>query len=92
MGLNDYKEKLKSYETIIAELKNSQKSILKAILIEVAGVLDANGKICDDEKAWFVKLCDDLGFREFEANRIMRIVQDINDVLEEAYVFINSKR
>jgi len=89
LGLEDYKVKNKEYKTIISELKGSRKSALKVVVIELAGMMDADDEIEKVEEAWLKKLGADLDFREAEVNKMIRWTEDFNDLLAEGYMYIN---
>lgn len=89
LGLNDYKIQKKEYKNIIMELKGSRKRVLRAIIIELAGMMDADEEIEKVEETWLLKLGADLDFRESELRKMIRWTQDFNDLLAEGYMYIN---
>ncbi|WP_010098516.1 hypothetical protein [Ornithinibacillus scapharcae] len=90
-GLLDYQLKEKSLEELITSFQSSTKKVKRAVIIELAGVLDADEVVDEDEKKWIFKLGEDLGFREAEIRKMLRWVQDFNDLLQEGYEYINKK-
>ena len=91
LGLQDYVIQKKSYQDIVMSLQGSKKIVLRSILIEIGGVLDADGKIDVDEENWISKLGKDWGFKELEIKKLIRWVQEFNDLLEEGYGLINKR-
>ena len=89
LGLNDYKIKNKEYKNILMELKGSRKIVLRAIIIELAGMMDADDKFEKVEEAWLLRLGADLDFRDSEMRKMIRWTQDFNDLLAEGYMLIN---
>lgn len=89
LGLNDYKIQKKEYKSIVMELKCSKKRVLRAIIIELAGMMDADEEIEKVEENWLLKLGADLDFRDFELRKLIRWTQDFNDLLAEGYMYIN---
>lgn len=89
LGLKDYQIQNKDYKTIIMELKASRKSVLRAIVIELAGMMDADEEIEKVEETWLMKLGVDLEFRDSEMRKMIRWTEDFNDLLAEGYMYIN---
>jgi len=89
MGLFDYQATNKEYDDIVNAFKESTKQVRKAVIIEITGILDADGIIQASESSWVRKLGEDLEFRESEIRKMIRWVQDFNDLLLEGYEYIN---
>lgn len=89
MGLFDYQATNKEYDDIVNAFKESTKQVRKAVIIEITGILDADGIIQASESSWVRKLGEDLEFRESEIRKMVRWVQDFNDLLLEGYEYIN---
>lgn len=89
LGLEKYEVKNKDYKNIIRELKSSRTRVLRAIIIELAGMMDADEEIEKVEETWLLKLGADLDFRESEMRKMIRWTQDFNDLLAEGYMYIN---
>lgn len=89
VGLNDYQIQNKEYTDIVTELKASRKKVLRAIIIELAGMMDADDEIEKVEESWLLKLGADLDFRDSEMKKMIRWTQDFNDLLAEGYMYIN---
>ena len=73
------------------EAKETEKAVLQAFKLELAGVLDADEGIDDIEDSWIRKLGEDFGFRDSEIKKMVRWTQDFNDLLDEAYEYINKR-
>lgn len=91
MSLKDYNITGKKYDSIIKLFKSSEKRKKRAIIIELAGVLDADGEIDKGEHDWIIGLGTDLNFRDSEIRKMVRWVEDFNDLLEEGYRYINGR-
>ena len=91
LEMQDYVIKNKKQEELITAFQASTKKIKKAVIIELAGVLDADEGIDDIEDSWIRKLGEDLGFRDSEIKKMVRWTQDFNDLLDEAYEYINKR-
>lgn len=91
IGLLDYQLKDKSLDELITAFKGSTKKVKKAVLIEIAGILDADEEVDEHEKKWIIKLGEELGFRDTEVRKMVRWAQDFNDLLAEGYEYINKK-
>lgn len=90
-GLMDYELQGKSLDELVTAFQASTKRVKKAIIIEIAGILDADEEVCEGEKEWIIKLGEDLGFRDTEIRKMVRWTQDFNDLLQEGYDYINKK-
>lgn len=89
LGLQDYKIQNKDFKNIVMELKGSKKKVLRAIIIELAGMMDADEEIERVEESWLLKLGAELDFRDSELRKMIRWTQDFNDLLAEGYMYIN---
>jgi len=88
MGLQDYVIQKKELKELVTAFQASTKKVKKAIIIELAGVLDADELIDDIEQSWLIKLGSDWGFRDSEIRKMIRWTQDFNDLLAEGYEYI----
>ena len=61
LEMQDYVIKNKKQEELITAFQASTKKIKKAVIIELAGVLDADEGIDDIEDSWIRKLGENLG-------------------------------
>ncbi|WP_078551744.1 hypothetical protein [Bacillus alkalicellulosilyticus] len=90
-GLLEYELQGKSLDSIVTAFRASTKKVRKAVVIEIAGILGADEEIDENEKNWILKLGTDLGLRESEVKKMVRWVQDFNDLLAEGYEYIHKK-
>ncbi|NFO04186.1 hypothetical protein FDB23_08705 [Clostridium botulinum] len=90
-GLQDYKLIGKDYSKLVTSFQASTKKVKRAIIIELAGVLDADDTVDENEQKWIEKLGNDWGFRNTEIRKMVRWVQDFNDLLQEGYRYINNR-
>lgn len=91
LKLPNYEIKNKTFETVIKEFQSSTKKVKRAIIIELAAVLDADQEIDDNEHAWIEKIGTEWGFRDSEIKKMVRWTEDFNDLLEEGYSYINKR-
>lgn len=91
LGLSDYSIENKQYKDLVMAFQASTKKVKKAIIIELAGVLDADEVIDAEEQNWIEKLGEDLNFRETEVKKMVRWTQDFNDLLKEGYDYITKR-
>ncbi len=91
LGLQDYVLQNKSYKDVVMAFQGSKKNVLRAIIVEIGGVLDADGKIDVDEENWLTTLGKEWGFKELEIKKLIRWIQEFNDLLEEGYGLINKR-
>lgn len=91
LEMQDYVIKNKKQEELVTAFQASTKKIKKAVIIELAGVLDADEGIDDIEDSWIRKLGEDFGFRDSEIKKMVRWTHDFNDLLDEAYEYINKR-
>ena len=92
LSLQDYKVENKELKDIVTTFQASTKKVKRAIIIELAGVLDADEEINTNEESWVLKLGTDWGFREAEIRKMVRWTQDFNDLLAEGYEYINKRQ
>ena len=88
MNLHDYEIKNKEQKELITAFQASTKKIKRAVIIELAGVLDADEIIDENEENWIMKIGQEWGFRASEIRRMVRWTQDFNDLLAEGYDII----
>ena len=91
MELDDYEIKNKSLDELVMAFNSSVKKVKRVVIIELAGVLDADEEIDKKEEKWINKLGVDLGFRDAELRKLIRWTQDFNDLLQEGYSYINKR-
>ncbi len=91
LSLPDYSMQNKELSEIVTAFQGSTKKVKKAIIIELAGVLDADEEIDTNEETWITKLGQDWGFRDSEIKKMVRWTQDFNDLLAEGIEYINKR-
>ena len=89
MGIDGYVVQNKELKELGTAFQASNKKVKRAIIIELAGVLDADEEIDSNEESWIMKLGNDWGFRDSEIRKMVRWTQDFNDLLAEGYEYIN---
>lgn len=91
LKLPDYQIQGKEQSELVTEFLASTKRVRKVIIIELAGILDADETIDSSEEAWIRNLGAELGFRESEVKKMIRWTQDFNDLLSEALDYIEKR-
>ena len=89
MGIQEYILQNKAYDQLLTSFNVSSKKVKRAIMIELAGVLDADEDVNEIEQEWIKKIGADLGFSEAEIRKMLRWAEDFNDLLKEGYLYIN---
>ncbi|QFR49385.1 hypothetical protein FJR48_06455 [Sulfurimonas lithotrophica] len=74
---------------IIVALKGSTKKVKKIILIELFGILLADGEVCEAEGQFVDMLAEEFRIKEYEVARIHRWVEAMNDIVQEGYELIS---
>lgn len=90
-GLFNYKCKDTTYEKLVEIFNGCTKRTRRAAYVEIVGILDADGQIDDKGKEWVEQLGKDLNFRDTEIKKMIRWVEDFNDLLQEGYDYINKR-
>jgi hypothetical protein len=88
-GLHDYELQGKDLAELTQAFQASTKKVKRAALIELAGAMDADEIVDETEEKWIMKLGREWGFRDTEIRKMLRWVQDFNDLLAEGYEYIN---
>ena len=88
MDLHDYVIQNKDQKELITAFQASTKKIKRVVIIELAGVLDADEIIDENEENWIMKIGEEWGFRASEIRRMVRWTQDFNDLIGEGYDII----
>ncbi len=74
---------------IIFDLKGSTKKVKKIVMIELFGILLADGEVCSNEAKFVDMLSEEFRIKEFEVKRIQRWVEAMNDLFAEGVELIN---
>lgn len=91
MELDDYKITNKTYEELVTAFNSSTKKAKRIVIIELAGVLDADEVIDKKEEDWIKKLGASLEIRDKELKKLILWTQEFNDLLQEGYNYINKR-
>lgn len=91
MDIMDYEIKNIPEEKLIVAFNASSKKVKKVVIMEIAGVLDADENVDQSEENWITNIGEQWGFRKSEIKKMLRWVEDFNDLLSEGYEFINKK-
>jgi len=88
-GIGDYKllhqDKINE---VIEQLAQSEEQTKKIIILEIFGVLLADGEYCEVEKSFMENLAESLDVDNFLLKKIKRWVQAMNDLVGEGYSMI----
>ena len=76
-------------DKVITILGASTKKVRKIILIEILGIFQADGEICNKETEFLNKLSREFNIEEYEVKRIKRWVEAMNDIVQEGYELIS---
>lgn len=74
---------------IIVSLKASTKKVKKIVLIELFGILLADGEVCDEEAKFVDTLAEAFRIQEYEVKRMQRWVEAMNDIFQEGFELIS---
>ena len=75
-------------EEVISNLAASTKKIRKVILVELFGILLADGEVCSAEDSFINQLAKNFRIKEHEVSRIKRWVEAMNDIVREGHELI----
>ena len=73
---------------VIDQLSQSEEQVKKIIILEIFGVLLADGEYCEEEKSFMEHLAESLDVDNFLLKKIKRWVQAMNDLVGEGYSMI----
>jgi len=91
-GLSTYDlQKQDSIESVIKVLAKSETKMKRIVLIELFGVLLADGDVCDEEEEFMAKLANAFNIESYEYKRYQRWVEAMNDIVSEGYNLINKE-
>ena len=69
----------------IKKLSKKSSKVKRIVLIELLGILLADGEICDSEAEFLDTLGQKFEFEPYEVKRIQRWVENMNDLVAEGY-------
>lgn len=86
-GLLDYFPDVNEKELTeaIVSLSDRDMSIRKVVMIELLGILMADGEICDAEQEFINQLSVSFDLEGYQIKRMERWVAGMNDIVEEGY-------
>ena len=84
-------QKQESIDSVIKVLAKSSAKSRKILLIELFGILLADGSVCDAEAAFMDRLAIAFNFEDYQVRKIHRWVEAMNDIVEEGYSLINKE-
>jgi hypothetical protein len=76
-------------ENIIDTLSKSTKKVKKIILVELFGILLADGEVCNEEGKFIDNLSNRFQVEEYDVKRMYRWVEAMNDIVQEGYELIS---
>lgn len=91
VGMVDYEIKKLPEEQLIKEFDYSTKKVKKTVIVELGGILDADEEVEKSEEDWLLNIGEKWGLRSSEVRRLLRWVQDFNDLVAEGYEYITRK-
>ena len=74
----------------IISLSGRDLSIRKIVMVELLGILLADGEICSEERHLVDQLCTAFDLEGYEIARMERWVQGMNDIVQEGYRIIGA--
>lgn len=80
----------KPVKTIITEFQASKKRARKIVLFELWGIILADEAYSPAERDLITELATAWNFKQFEVTKAKRWVQDFNEMLGEAYRFLDN--
>lgn len=89
MGKENYKVEGKELKFLLKRFDMSTKKIKKIVLIELFGVLLADGVYDEFEKNFVDEVIKVWNIKKREISKIQNWVEDFNDLVSEGYNFIN---
>lgn len=88
-GLQSYQaQKQDNIESVIKVLSKSSAKSKRIVMIELFGILLADGDVCEEEEAFMGKLANAFGIESYEYKRYQRWVEAMNDIVSEGYSLI----
>lgn len=91
LSKSDYQVTGKEFRKVLIEFNQSKKRIRRLILIELFGLIFVKEQYQAKEAEVVEQIVDLWNFRDYEVRKVRRWVQDFNDLLREAYMFIDNE-
>lgn len=76
-------------QKIVTSLKASTKKVKKIIMVELFGILIADGEVSQEEAEFIDTLAEQFRIKEYEVARMQRWVEAMNDIFQEGYELIS---
>lgn len=86
----DYPLTNKPLNLIIADFQAAKKRTRKIVMFELWGIILADDAYAESERKLINELAAAWNFKQFEVTKIKRWVQDFNEMLGEAYRFLDN--
>jgi len=78
-----------SIDSVIKVLTKSKGKSKRIVLLELFGILLADGEVCKEESDFMEQISDAFSVDSYEAKKIQRWVTAMNDMVTEGYAMIN---
>lgn len=89
-GLLEYQlEKQDNISSVVKVLSKSSEKHKRIILVELFGILLADGEVCANEQGFMDKLAKYFVIESYEMKKIQRWVEAMNDLVTEGYALID---
>jgi hypothetical protein len=82
-------DKQEKIDTVIKVLAKSESKNKRIVLIELFGILLADGEVCSDEADYMDKVALTFDIQDYELKKIQRWVEAMNDLVKEGYNLLN---
>ncbi|EJE8549043.1 hypothetical protein M5238_003795 [Vibrio vulnificus] len=91
-GLAEYElSKQDKIESVIKVLAKSKGKSKRIVLLELYGILLADGEVCEKESDFMVSLAEQFAIEDYESKKIQRWVAAMNDMASEGYALIDKE-
>jgi hypothetical protein len=88
-GLQSFNpQKQDSIDSVIKVLSKSSQKAKRIVMIELFGILLADGNVCDVEADFMGQLANNFDIAAYEYQRYQRWVEAMNDIVSEGYSLI----
>ena len=84
-------DKQDKIESVIKVLGRSSLKSKRIVLIELFGILFADGEICEAEEVFLEQVIGAFEIADYEAKRFQRWVVAMNDMVNEGFAMINKE-
>jgi len=84
-------EKQEKIDSVIKVLAKSEARNRRIVLIELFGILLADGDICDAEAQYMDKVSLAFDIEDYEVRKIQRWVEAMTDIVNEGYNILNKE-